>query len=192
MKTILFLAVILTAGVAAFAQDAEPSKMIFSFPQTFASTRQQTKFYYGWNIQEGAPALTRRLGMNTLHGGHHFVYAPTNSTNNPLYYMPDSLELIYILDALGHQYSGPLDATAQVWYPWLPPITDDSFKPFGNDKTGASLPFLSRNNSIGQIDSTTQSGNTIYRWKLRKEQASILYCLTPETALSLSVFLRSL
>lgn len=169
MKNILFLAVILTASVAAFAQDIEPSKMTFSYPQVLASQRTQNRFYYGWNIVQGPQALSYRYKLNSLHGGHHFEFWDGFTNLHPMYIMPDSLDLIFILDTLGRQYRSPLDASAQMWHPWLPSAVDGAFKPFGNDKTGASLPFLTRNNSIGQIDSTTQSGNTIYRWKLRKD-----------------------
>ncbi len=170
MKTIIALAIVMIATISAFAQNSEPTAMTFQNSGVLAGNRNQTHFYRGWNIVDGPRALSQRYNMNISHinlfnARWHFINQPQHF---PLLNMPDSSEVIYILDSLQWQSTGPLDATCMMWYPWLPAITDDSFTPYKNDKSGASLPFLTRNTTIGQVDSTTESGNQIYRWRLNQ------------------------
>lgn len=167
MKNLIRLAIALIAGVAAYSQDIEPSKMTFSYPQVLASSPLQSKYYYGWNIVDAPRALNFRYKLTALHGGQQFEYY--SDSRNPLFHMPDSLELVFIMDSLCRQQNSPLDATAMMWYPWLPSVTGDAFKPYKNDRSGASLPFLNRNTTLGSVDSTVQSGETVYRWHLRRD-----------------------
>ncbi len=169
MKTTLFLAVFICSYRIVFCQDIhEPTPMTFNHPQVVDSNYQY-KFFYSWNWLNGPEALNKRYKMNAFHtfdtfnNGWTFPANPTNYST-----MPDSLSLMWRLFNVCDD-NKPLDALAMMWYPWLPPSSsNDDFTPFHNDKTGASLPFLSRVDSVGSLDSTTSSGATIYRWKLKK------------------------
>ncbi|MFN8368917.1 MAG: hypothetical protein U0Y96_16890 [Candidatus Kapaibacterium sp.] len=182
MKHIISLAIVMIATIGAYAQNTEPSAITFQNSGVLASNKNQTKFYRGWNIVDAPQALSQRYNMNVSH--INLFNARWYLINQPQYFsllnMPNNSEVIYILDSLQWQSTGPLDATCMMWYPWLPAITDDSFTPYKNDKSGASLPFLNRNTTIGQLDSTTEGSNQIYRWRLNQNSTQT----TPITAFS--------
>ncbi|MBX7156747.1 MAG: hypothetical protein K1X91_17445 [Bacteriodetes bacterium] len=173
MRTLLNIAILVMVAHFVHAQNTEPSVMNFTHPTTFTQTKEQTRFFYGWNIVNSPRALTQRYHMNVFQGNLFMSrWYPLDSADKfTMLDMPDSSEIIYILDSLCRPSSGPLDATAIVWHPWLPTITDNTFTPYKNDKSGASIPFLYRNTSLGQVDSTTESGNQIYRWRFNSNPA---------------------
>ncbi|MBN8573407.1 MAG: hypothetical protein J0M05_05810, partial [Candidatus Kapabacteria bacterium] len=172
MKTLLICAFLVMSSTMANAQESHQPPSAMTFSQNYLLLRHQSpKFLYSWNWSNGPRALNERYKMNGYHTRETFNYDydENDTTLAPMvshHLMPDTIEFMWSPGKIHHEYQ-PFDAMAALWYPWLDPSDSSrNFKGFRNDKTGASLPFLERNNSIGSLDSSTASGQTLYSWRL--------------------------
>ena len=127
------------------AQDIhQPSPMTFSQPH-LVDTGQQAKFFYSWNWINGPRTLNLRYKTNAFHTLETFnnTWSLPQASNLDLLLLPDSINYLWKPWNVHDGYQ-PLDAMAIMWLPWLPAITDNSFRRFLNDKTDSSMPLFPR------------------------------------------------
>ncbi len=172
MKTLFIFALLLLTLSVSSAQQMHQPPAAMTFSQNYLLLRNQSpKFLYSWNWSNGPKALNQRLKINGYHTFDTFnkdtlLWNWTTYSLNTFNLMPDSIECMWSPSHIHHNYE-PFDAMAALWYPWL--NTSDSsrnFKGFRNDKSGASLPFLAKNTSVGSLDSSFSGGQTRYAWRL--------------------------
>lgn len=172
MKILFIFALLLLTLSFSSAQQTHQPPAAMTFSQNYLLLRNQSpKFLYSWNWSNGPRALNQRYKMNGYHTRETFNYDydENDTTLSPFVshtLMPDSVEFMWSPAKIHHDYE-PFDAMAALWYPWL--NTSDSsrnFKGFRNDKSGACLPFLQKNTSVGSLDSSFSGGQTRYAWRL--------------------------